>query len=90
MGIPYCPKINLSDNPTNISITSCYCSAIRTVSYIAKQCGIANWDKVFDMSKLTPEDDFEEIVMNNAIFGRVTPDQKADIIGFDLTHQIHR
>ena len=53
---------------------------IGTVSYIAKQCGIANWDKVFDMSTLKPTDDFEEIVMNNAIFGRVTPDQKADII----------
>ena len=53
---------------------------IGTVSYIAKQCGIADWDKVFDMSKLTPEDDLEQIVLNNAIFGRVTPDQKADII----------
>lgn len=59
---------------------------IGTVSYIAKQCGIANWDKVFDMSKLTPEDDFEEIVMNNAIFGRVTPDQKADIIAVLKKH----
>ncbi len=59
---------------------------IGTVSYIAKQCGIADWDKVFDMSKLTPEDDFEEIVMNNAIFGRVTPDQKADIIAVLKKH----
>ena len=59
---------------------------IGTVSYIAKQCGIQNWDKVFDMSKLTPEDDFEEIVMNNAIFGRVTPDQKADIIAVLKKH----
>ena len=53
---------------------------IGTVSYIAKQCAIANWDKVFDMSTLTPEDDLEEIVLTHAIFGRVTPDQKADII----------
>lgn len=60
---------------------------IGTVSYIAKQCGIANWDKVFDMSKLTPEDDFESIVMNNAIFGRVTPDQKADIIAVLKKHE---
>ena len=59
---------------------------IGTVSYIAKQCGISNWNKVFDMSKLTPEDDFEEIVMNNAIFGRVTPDQKADIIAVLKKH----
>ena len=53
---------------------------IGTVSYIAKQSGIANYDKVIDMSKVTPEDDLEEIVMNNSIFGRVSPDQKADIV----------
>ena len=53
---------------------------IGTVSYIAKQSGIANWDKVVDMSKVTDKDNLEELVMNNAIFGRVTPDQKADII----------
>ena len=51
-----------------------------TVSYIAKESGIANWDKGFDMSKLTPEDDLEEIVLNHWIFARVSPDQKADII----------
>ena len=53
---------------------------IGTVSYIAKQSGIANWDKVVDMSKVGPNDNLEELVLNNAIFGRVTPDQKADII----------
>ena len=53
---------------------------IGTVSYIAKQSGIANWDKVVDMSKVTDKDNLEEIVMNNAIFGRVSPDQKAEII----------
>ncbi|MBO6280300.1 MAG: HAD-IC family P-type ATPase [Bacilli bacterium] len=53
---------------------------IGTVSYIAKQSGIGNWDKCVDMSKVTENDNLEEIVMNNAIFGRVSPDQKADII----------
>ena len=53
---------------------------IGTVSYIAKQSGIANWDKAVDLSKLTENDDLEEIVLNNAIFGRVTPDQKAEIV----------
>ena len=53
---------------------------IGTVSYIAKQCGIDNWDKCVDMSKVTEKDNLEEIVMNNAIFGRVSPDQKATII----------
>ncbi len=53
---------------------------VATVSYIAKQSGIANWDKVVDMSKITENDNLEELVMNNAVFGRVSPDQKADII----------
>ena len=53
---------------------------IGTVSYIAKQSGIANWDKVVDMSKLPEDANLNEIVMNNSIFGRVTPDQKAEII----------
>jgi cation-transporting ATPase E len=53
---------------------------IGTVSYIAKQSGIANWDKIVDMSKVTEQDNLEELVLNNAIFGRVTPDQKAEII----------
>ena len=53
---------------------------IGTVSYIAKQSGIENYDKVIDMSKITPEDDLNEIIMNNTIFGRVSPDQKAEII----------
>ena len=59
---------------------------IGTVSYIAKQSGIQNWDKAIDMSKLTPEDDFEKIVMENSIFGRVSPDQKADIIALAGKH----
>ena len=53
---------------------------VGTVSYIAKQSGIENWDKTVDMSKVTPEDNLEEIVMNNWIFARVTPDQKAEIV----------
>ena len=53
---------------------------IGTVSYIAKESGIANWDKAIDMSTLKDTDNLEEIVMNNSIFGRVSPDQKAEII----------
>ena len=59
---------------------------IGTVSYIAKQSGISNWDKVIDMSKVTEDDDLDEIVMNNAIFGRVSPDQKAEIIAILKKH----
>ena len=59
---------------------------IGTVSYIAKQSGIANWDKVVDMSKVTENDNLEEIVLNNAIFGRVSPDQKAEIVAILKKH----
>ena len=59
---------------------------IGTVSYIAEQSGIANWDKVVDMSKVAEDDDLEELVMNNAIFGRVNPDQKAEIIAILKKH----
>ena len=53
---------------------------VGTVAYIAKQCGIANSDKAFDMSTFKEGDNLEEIVLNHAIFGRVTPDQKAEIV----------
>ena len=53
---------------------------VATVSHIAMLSGIANYDKVFDMSKLSEEDDFDEVVMKHTIFGRVSPEQKADII----------
>ena len=59
---------------------------IGTVSYIAKQSGIANWDKVIDMSKVSENDNLEEIVLNNAIFGRVSPDQKAEIVAVLKKH----
>lgn len=53
---------------------------VGTVSYIAKQSGIENWDKAIDMSKVSPDDDLEQIVLNNWIFARVSPDQKAEIV----------
>ena len=67
-----------SENDVDIKVISG--DNIGTVSYIAKVCGINNYDKVFDMSTLKESDDLEQIVLNHAIFGRVTPDQKADII----------
>lgn len=59
---------------------------IHTVSYISKQCGIPNWDKAIDFSTLTKDDDIEHIVMHNSIFGRVNPDQKAEIISILKKH----
>lgn len=53
---------------------------VGTVSYIAKHSGILNWDKAVDMSTLTKDDNLERIVMNNAVFARVTPEQKAEIV----------
>ena len=53
---------------------------VGTVSYIAKQSGIDNWDKAVDLSKLKEGDDLREIVLHNSIFARVNPDQKAEII----------
>ena len=67
-----------SENDVDIKVISG--DNIATVSYIAKQSGIKDWDKAVDLSTLTPEDDFEYIIMHHAIFGRVTPDQKAEII----------
>ena len=53
---------------------------IGTVSYIAKHSGIKNWDKCVDMSKIKDTDNLERIVMDNSVFGRVSPDQKAEIV----------
>lgn len=52
---------------------------IGTVSYIAKEAGIRHWDKCVDMSTVN-EDDLEYVVMTNSIFGRVTPEQKVQIV----------
>lgn len=51
-----------------------------TVSYIAKHSGVKNWDKCVDMSKLKPTDNLERIVIDNAVFARVSPEQKAEIV----------
>ena len=67
-----------SENDVDIRVISG--DTIGTVSYIAKQSGIKHWDKAIDLSTLTEDDDFEEVVLSHWIFGRVTPDQKAEII----------
>ena len=67
-----------SENDVDIKVISG--DNIATVSYIAKQSGIKNYDKAIDLSKLPEKADFEYIVMHYSIFGRVTPDQKAEII----------
>ncbi len=55
---------------------------VKTVSYIAKQCGIKNWNKYIDLSTINCNDikEFKQIILNNWIYGRVTPEQKAMIV----------
>lgn len=50
-----------------------------TVSYIAMQAGINGWDKCVDMSTVN-HIDMEQIVLSNSVFGRTSPEQKAEII----------
>lgn len=47
-----------------------------TVSKIASKAGLAGADKYVDASTLTTTEDLERAILNNKVFGRVTPDQK--------------
>ena len=59
---------------------------VDTVSYIAKEAGIQNWDKCVDMSKVKEDENLDRIVMGNNIFGRVSPEQKAEIVDILKKH----
>lgn len=71
-----------SENDVEIRVISG--DNINTVSYIAKKSGIPNWDKAVDLSKID-EKDLKETILNNYIFGRVSPEQKALIV--DILHE---
>lgn len=51
-----------------------------TVSQIAKQVGIKNFDRYIDMSTIKNNDELKDIVNNYSIFGRVSPIQKKDLV----------
>ena len=51
-----------------------------TVSSIAKNAGIKKSDKFIDMSQVTEADNFGKLATENTVFGRVTPDQKKQLI----------
>ena len=51
-----------------------------TVSKIARQCGVENWDKYIDMSTLKTEEELKEAAIKYTIFGRVSPTQKKDLV----------
>lgn len=51
-----------------------------TVSQIAKQVGIKNFDTYIDMSQISENTNLEELVTKYTIFGRVSPTQKKDLV----------
>ena len=51
-----------------------------TVSKIAKQVGVKNYNKYIDMSSVEAETDLKEIALNYTIFGRVSPIQKKELV----------
>ena len=51
-----------------------------TVSQIAKNVGVKNYDKFIDMSTVSDDIDLKDIVLNYSIFGRVSPTQKQSLI----------
>lgn len=51
-----------------------------TVSNVAKRVGVPNADKCIDARELESSQDYKEAVENYTIFGRVTPNQKQEIV----------
>lgn len=53
---------------------------IDTVSQIAQRVGVAELEQSIDMSQITAEDDYQELVKNYRVFGRVSPEQKRKLV----------
>lgn len=51
-----------------------------TVSEVAKEVGIAGAERYVDASTLHTEEEMRAAVLNNAVFGRVTPNQKRKFV----------
>ena len=51
-----------------------------TVSYVAKQAGIKNADRYVDASEFEDEQSMRKALLNNTVFGRVTPSQKRKFV----------
>lgn len=69
-----------NENDVNIRVISG--DNVKTVAYIAKQCGIKNSDKYIDLSTIdtTDKELFRHTILTHQIYGRVNPDQKAQIV----------
>lgn len=59
-----------------------------TVAEVAKEAGIANASEYVDASTLTTEEEISEAAKKYTVFGRVTPEQKRQLIGA-LKYQGH-
>ncbi len=51
-----------------------------TVSMIAKKAGLPSWDRCVDASLLKTQEDLDEACDRYTVFGRVTPEQKKDLV----------
>ncbi len=51
-----------------------------TVSNIARQAGVPNWQNYIDMTTIQTQEQIKEAAENYTIFGRVTPEQKKQLI----------
>jgi len=51
-----------------------------TVSQVAKQAGIAHAENYVDASALQSKEDYQEAVRKYTVFGRVTPNQKRELV----------
>ncbi|MCR5565719.1 MAG: HAD-IC family P-type ATPase [Clostridiales bacterium] len=51
-----------------------------TVSMIARRAGLAAWDSYIDASTLTTEEDIDAACDRYTVFGRVTPEQKKELV----------
>lgn len=51
-----------------------------TVAKIAKTAGVTGWENAVDMSEIKSPQAMQTAAVNNSIFGRVTPNQKQDLI----------
>ncbi len=51
-----------------------------TVSMIARRAGIPGWDRYVDASTLKTEEDLDDACDRYTVFGRVTPEQKKELV----------
>ena len=53
---------------------------LKTVSMIAKQAGLRRWMDAVDLSRQGEEPDYDELTEKYAVFARVTPAQKKELV----------